>query len=388
MTWNPLALPAIACLILAVFAGALVYVARPEAQENQRLSGLLLIEGVVIFGLHGGQYLLTSQDSVWLLVSIGTVAVSLKPCAYLFFLATLDTPYVLPFRTPIGRGLILLAGAASAAIGLGWSELLVAGLRPAPGGSWEPVPGSMLRPLGLVLSLVYLAAIVFAVTALKHARTEFQRKRMKAYVIAFVTRDVLFVVWATVFHLVPTESPMWRYVFMSIAIMPIVYIPLVGYGILRHQLFGIELHLKETLRHAVTVVPFAVTFFVVTESMEQALPFDSVWLGIAAAGAITLLLHPIRRMAETAANLLFPNVAETQEYRSNRARDVYQATVEAVWSDEVLLQSEERMLARVRQQLGLDEFSARSIENQVKRELGHPSKDSRERAVYPSRVVR
>ncbi|MEM9336216.1 MAG: hypothetical protein AAGA33_15315 [Pseudomonadota bacterium] len=159
MTWNPLAIPALACLLLAVCAGALVYVARPEAQENQRLSALLLIEGIVIFALHGGQYLLTSQDAVDGLVKIGSVAVSLKPCAYLFFLATLDTPYVLPFRTAGGRALILLTGAASATVGLVWSDLLVAGLRPAAGGSWEPIPGSMLRPLGLVLSLVYLAAI-------------------------------------------------------------------------------------------------------------------------------------------------------------------------------------------------------------------------------------
>ncbi|MEM9336215.1 MAG: hypothetical protein AAGA33_15310 [Pseudomonadota bacterium] len=207
---------------------------------------------------------------------------------------------------------------------------------------------------------------------------------MKAYVIAFVTRDVLFVIWATVFHFVPTESPMWRYVFLSIAVMPIIYIPLVGYGILRHQLFGIELHLKETLRHAIIAVPFATTFFVVTESMEQALPFDSVWLGIVAAGAITLALHPIRRMAETAANLFFPNVAQTPEYRSNRARDVYQATVEAVWSDEVLLQSEQRMLSRVRQQLGLDDITARRIEERVKRELGHNRQPARPGSIIAS----
>ena len=369
MLWNVLALPAIACLALAFFAGALVLVARPEAPENQRLALLLIIEGVVIFCLHGGQYLFESPDAVLVLVAIGTVAVAVKPSAYLYFLATLDTPLVRPFRTPAGRLFLLIAAGVSAAVGFIWPELLVADLRPAPGGSWEPVPGTMLRPLGLVLSIVYLSAIVFSVSAYLRAKTRFQRQRMRSYVIAFVTRDLIFVLWAALFHIVPTESPHYRYVFLSVAFMPLIYIPLVGYGILKHQLFGIELHLKETVRRGLVAAPFAIAFFVASETLEQALPFNSVLIGIAAAGAITLLLHPIRRMAEAIANLLLPNVSATTEYRDNRARDVYQATVEAVWSDDVLLQSEERMLARMRQQLGIDEATASRIEGEVRREL-------------------
>lgn len=104
---------------------------------------------------------------------------------------------------------------------------------------------------------------------------------------------------------------------------------LIAYGVLRRDLFGIDLKLKWTLRNGTIASSFVAVFFIASEGTKE---WVSGWLGpivgIAAAALLLFAIAPLQRLADRLANRALPNVDDTPAYRQFRAMEVYKAAVQ------------------------------------------------------------
>lgn len=366
--WNAFAAPALVALAVSLATSALVYFTRPYARANRRLGLLILLEGVVIFCLNGGAYLLESSAAVWVFMGFGTIAVSLKPAAYLSFLATLPTTLTRWFRSRTGMVVVWVGAAASASLWFVAPHLFVARVTADVGyAALDAEPGLALRPLALLLAVCYVVGLTFAFSAVRQAPTPIAKRRARFYRAAFGTREVLFVLWAIAFLITPFGHPLWPYVYVSVAFVPIVYIPLVVYGILQSQMFDIDIKLKFAFKQGTIASILVAVFFVASETIEQLLPVSGLAAGIGAAAAVALLLWPVRSYAQRMVDAFLPGVGPRPEYLDFRKTEVYRAAIESLGEDGVLTDRERGMLARLRQELGVDEGLATQIERETMR---------------------
>jgi len=65
---------------------------------------------------------------------------------------------------------------------------------------------------------------------------------------------------------VPPDLGILRFVIPFLyALAVIIYVPLVAYGVMRVQLFDVDLRIKRTLKRSTVAAAFVATFFVVSE---------------------------------------------------------------------------------------------------------------------------
>ena len=83
---------------------------------------------------------------------------------------------------------------------------------------------------------------------------------------------------------------------------------LVGYALLRHQLFGIDVKIRWTLSKTTIAAAFIAVFFIASEIAQEYLgeTLGSAYVGIAAAGALVFALAPLQRVAERLAERAIP----------------------------------------------------------------------------------
>lgn len=138
---------------------------------------------------------------------------------------------------------------------------------------------------------------------------------------------------------------------------------LLAYAVLRHQLFEIDLKLKWTISRGTVAGSVLVTFFVVSQLVENlASEKFGLLAGSFAAGFLLFLIQPLLRFADRVADRAMPNVQDTEQYRTVRKRDVYVAALEGALVDGVVSDRERDMLARLQDQLGLTATEARALE--------------------------
>lgn len=141
---------------------------------------------------------------------------------------------------------------------------------------------------------------------------------------------------------------------------------LLGYAILRHQLLGMDVRVKVTVKRSTLAAAFVGLFFVVSES-AQALFSDRVgtFLGIAAAGMLVFALAPLQRLAERVADVAMPGVKGASEMTRDERHGFYREQVRIAWADGALTADERRLLESTRAQLGLSVEEAARIEHEV-----------------------
>jgi hypothetical protein len=111
----------------------------------------------------------------------------------------------------------------------------------------------------------------------------------------------------------------------------VVYVPLVAYGMLRTQLFDIDLRVKRTLKRSTVLAAFVAFFFLVSGLAEIYLSnmLGSI-LGLMLTSALVFFLDPLQRAAQSLADKAMPGTVNTPEYKSFRKLQVYEATVHAM----------------------------------------------------------
>lgn len=146
---------------------------------------------------------------------------------------------------------------------------------------------------------------------------------------------------------------------------------LAAYGILRHQLFDVDLRLKWTIRRGAVASIFIGVFFVVAQLAQNYLTESQGWaIGGVAAGLLLFGIAPLQRMAERVADAAMPNVNEPVRRGAAEDAAAYRAAVEMALADGVVTRQEEKALARLAERLGIGSDAAWSIREDVEREVG------------------
>ena len=354
-----------------------VFVVAPRTRGARFLIAMLVVDGLAVISGYGNwSYVdgfLTNtvglfplpwdrihQASDWALIAV-----------YLPFLGmTLDSPLVAALRNAKVRDVVLYGGLAVAVS----MFLLSAETR------------ELFRvPFYVVICIVLAWGFAAAIHSWYIATSEAKRERAKAFTLAFGIRDVL---WTLTFALItavyygyidipwevpPTAAGSLRFQIPFLYNLAVIlYVPLVAYGVLRVQLFDVDLRIKRTLKRSTVAAAFVATFFVVFELAGNFLSDQlGAVLGVLLTGALVFFLDPIQRAAERLSNAAMPNTHDTPEYESFRKLQVYETAVHAALEDGHISERQRRVLNSMIESLGVDKGVAEQLENDARSALAN-----------------
>ena len=363
LVFNPWGVYGVAVAVALWGLAVLVFSRRPDRYQNRLLALVLAVDGFVAFWAWGAMYLTDSATTAYAAQMSNIVAWGLSLPCYLALVSTLDSPLAVPFRTRIGR-FILVAGA------LAWSSyqllapnVFVLDMAWMPFGAWVGVlgPGGFWQSMATIAVFVY--GTIAALTAVHRARPKTAaRGQAWAFVAAFATRDLGVSALLAFYFVYPVP---WIPVFADTVGFPTTYLAsaiLLAYGILKTQLFDIDIKIKVAISRSTVAAVFAGSVFVVSELIEQLLGVEQLVPAILAAGLIALAMRPLARAGERVANLLMPGVQDTEAYRGRRAREIYAAAIESATADGGITPRERSMLTTLQKELGLDAADVLALE--------------------------
>lgn len=366
LTWSWWAVPGVVGG-WAALAGAVVLLrTAPERALNRRLAVVLCLEGV---WMQGTLFFLVGNEAIFTAIaSVAVGALAALPFQYLAFLGrAVETPLVRPFRSRWAWALLGLASLAAFGAAILRPSLFIGELY-SP--DWAPL-NFRFAPWGERAARIHSLASLFGLVASLHAlwrapRGTAARSRAKWFAIAFGVRDLFNASWWMLYP-VARPIPFWGDFLSNIApmLVALVYLALLAYGVLRVQLFDLDLKLKLALERGTIGAVIAAGFFVGSELLEAVIPVEGTVLGLGVAGIIVLLLRPLERFAEGVADRVMGGVRETPAYIESRKHEVYRAAVEGAVADGLVSEREREILARVRAELGIDEATAARLEREV-----------------------
>lgn len=366
LNWTPFAIPGVLVLVVGLALAGFVFRSRPDRFQNRILALQVVAEAVSVSLISGVAWLF---DSARVVEAMGIVSICIvwpKLWTYYSFLSTLDTPLARPLRRGRLLDVMLGLGLVGTATVLAWPEWYIAGAARWPAvDAIHVVGGSAFLAMFWLWSLMWLVGLTFSISALRQARTPIQREQARAYLLAFGFRDIGFVLMAVLITVVPPTWAHYHWMYLMFPATYLVYYPLVGWGILQHQLFDIELKLKRGIERSLVLGVIAAAFFVGAEALENVLSVDSFLLGIVPAALATAAIRPLHRVAQRMADRLMPGVEPTPAYLDDRREEVYRNAVEAALQDGAVSERERAIMMRLRESLGVDAPTAERIEREV-----------------------
>ncbi len=328
----------------------------------RRLAFLLVVEGITLGSSSSVDFLLMSPGEFWPRhPTLGTVfmfAHTLGDCAMLAlyppFLATaLQTPLVRPFADK--RVKIAISGVSVVLfllVMLGPFEI-----------------GGTLLYLGLFLLFGF--ALVASIQAWR-AASGAARARARAFALAFGFRDIcwgllyglsVWQLWSGTYQWVADPVPPIYFVYL---LGTLVSVPLIAYGILRTQLFDIDLRIRWTIKQSTLAATALAIIFVLTEGADRLLSSElGSWGGLLAAAVVVFFLAPLQRFAERVAGAAMPNTKNTPEYVAFRKLQVYEAALTEALQGGAISEKERALLVRLRDSLGIAPDDARTLEKEL-----------------------
>jgi uncharacterized protein (DUF697 family) len=371
--WSEYALPEFLGFAGSAVVAALIYFSRPRQSTNRRLALVLFVQGLYFLSRGLGRLADPQSSSAayaWLTAS--SVAFAPVPFLYLHFLATLETTIVRPLRTRLGRALMLAGGIASTLLALLRPGLFIREVFRDVLSTWVSRLGPWWIPRTVFESAIFVFGLLVALaTVLQAPRGTIARKRAKAYAIAFAVNDLLVLIRFLVVSPVAqfSEDPL----LLNIAVIApgltsAVFSILLGYGILRTQLFDIDLKIKRTIRQGTVSAIFITVFFAVSEGTQTLVANEtqSAVIGIVAASALVFVLAPLQGFAERVANMAMPGVSATAEYLTFRKFEVYKEALETILRDGEVTTRERAVLAGLQRKLGIHAKDAATLERDVR----------------------
>jgi hypothetical protein len=148
-------------------------------------------------------------------------------------------------------------------------------------------------------------------------------------------------------------------------IAQILAVLVLAYAILRHQLLGLDVKVRWTLEKSTIAGIFLVVFFVASEGAQAAL--SDRWgtaIGIGAAGALVFMLAPIQHFAERLSTAAVP-VDGGKRSAGGRREDSYRFALRKALRDGHVTMDEERSLAQLATDLGIDAARAFDLRQAV-----------------------
>jgi hypothetical protein len=207
------------------------------------------------------------------------------------------------------------------------------------------------------------------------AKSPAERERAKAFTIAFGVRDVVWTIsfgillavyygWTDIsWEELPKHPSAYFWLSLMYQTAVLIYVPLVAYGVLRVQLFDIDLRIKRGLRRGTVAAAFVAVFFVISELAGNYLSdkFGTV-IGILGTGTLIFFLEPIQRAAERFSDAAMPNTVATPEYETYRKLQVYDSAIRAALEDGHISKRQRRVLDSMIDSMGIDRTVARRME--------------------------
>ena len=271
-----------------------------------------------------------------------------------FLAAALQTRMTRPFaKKPVRIGLLVAATCIVLYVVLAWSVL-----------SWTLLFVSLI--------LVFLFAMMASVQAWQTA-TGAARERAFIFLIAFGFRDLcwgffygegLWETWGGSVIYLPGDSYSFGYIFYILGTL--VAVPLIAYGILRTQLFDIDLKIRWTIKQTTLAGIFVSLMFLLSEGASMLLEAElGNFAGLIAAAVVMFFLAPLQRFSERVASAAMPNTNNTPEYATFRKLQVYESALAEALQEGGISDKERSLLVRLRESLGVSEADADAIENEL-----------------------
>jgi len=353
-----------ACWALAL----LLYRVSAPGSVGRKLSLLLVVEGVTLISTGYLDLFLTEETRAHLLypqfLRFEEVIHTLGDCAMLvlyppFLAVALKTKLVLPFARKDVRVGITLASAALFFVVI-FGSMKVGG-----------------TTLYLMLSLLFTFALVASIHAW-HTATGTTRSRAGFFALAFGIRDVcwgfvyaaaIWLIWSGTYELVDSDASGLPYIVYALGTL--LAVPLIAYGILRTQMFDIDLRIRWTIKQSTLAAVVVAVIFVLSEGANQFLSSELGNVGgLLAAAIVVFFLAPLQRFAERVASLAMPNTQNTPEYANYRKMQVYESAVAEALTDGGISDKERVLLNHLRDSLGISPADAETLEYELQKEKG------------------
>ncbi len=348
LQWDPLGAVGAVIMVLLFAVAAFVLFSAPGRPANRWLAPLLVLEAFP--GEGGFVARLLTDPGMQYAAEYGVAEPS--GAAFMFLLlgflgVALETPLVYPLRRPIVQRFLVIAAILSAAVIV-----------------FVPGAWTFGRTLGLVTMAVLLFSVVAAIDAYRRTPPgTLIRKRAGAYLLAFGTRD-LAIFWAIAPSIVGGDQPAsWSLIWITLTLL---YLGFLLYGILKTQLFDIDLKLRWTVQKGTVAAIFLAVFFVAMQLAENALNqrFGWIWGGIGA-GLLLFALAPIMRIAERISKAAVPQAKPLDGLTGDERSAFYADHVRAAWEDGSLDRSDRALLNTLRNRLGLPIDTAARLELEI-----------------------
>jgi hypothetical protein len=329
----------------------------------RKLALLLVFEGITLGSSDSIMYFMVSPEETfrqypWL-TNLQLAIHTFGDCCMLafyppFLAAALQTRLTRPFsRKPVRLAVVAV------------SVLLYITVNAKPG-------PYTISALYLGMSLVFMFALVASIQAWRLAEGA-ARSRARIFTLAFGFRDICwgFIystgIWFLLFgseYTGPHASPDYSYIIYVLGTL--VAVPLIAYGILKTQLFDIDLKIRWTIKQSTLAGIIVATVFLVSEGASEFLSSELGAIpGLLAAAVLMFFLAPLQAFAERVASAAMPNTKNTPEYVTFRKFQVYEAAVSEALMEGGISAKERNLLVHLRDSLGISESDARAIEAQL-----------------------
>jgi len=226
--------------------------------------------------------------------------------------------------------------------------------------------------LYLLLTLLFVFALVASVHAW-YTSQGVARARAGSFTMAFGLRDIcwgyaygtaILMIWSGQYAVVDNDAAGLAYILYALG--SLLAVPLIAYGILRTQLFDIDLRIRWTIKQSTIAAAFLALMFLISEAAEQFLSAElGAVAGLLAAAVIVFFLAPLQHFAERVAAAAMPNTRGTPEYVAFRKMQVYEAALSEAHMEGGISSKERALLVRLRDSLGITETDAAAIEREL-----------------------
>jgi hypothetical protein len=230
--------------------------------------------------------------------------------------------------------------------------------------------------LYLSLSVLFFYALVAAIHSWHTAKVGIARTRAGIFALAFGFRDICWsfvygaAIWMIWFdeYLVVDPDVSAAPVYVVYALGTLFAVPLIAYGILRTQLFDIDLRIRWTIKQSTVAAIFIAVFYLVSEGADRLLSseFGNV-LGLLASALVVFFMAPLQHFAERVASAAMPRTQDTPEYAAFRKLQVYEsALIEALEYGGGISEKERALLNHLRDSLNVSPQDAEAMERDLK----------------------
>ena len=228
-----------------------------------------------------------------------------------------------------------------------------------------------------MVTLLFAYTFVASIHAWRTSDRGIVRERAGIFALAFGLRDLgwglSYAIFAWLMWTQPELTTMpdvaWLGKFVY-ALGTLIAVPLIAYGILRAQLFDIDLRIQWTIKQSTLATVVVTIIFLLSEGADRFLSAELGNVGgLLAAAIVVFFLAPLQRFAESVASVAMPNTQNTPEYAAHRKMQVYDAAVAEAQQEGGISDKERSLLNRLRDSRGISAVDADAIEDELKKSL-------------------